>query len=145
MIVECINNDQANAPKVFENHYVHPEYLDNTLTVGASYFVYGMHIWHDDLRYLVRNDSGYARWKSPYFFRVSDSRLPSHWEFKYNVIEGAEFLQRVGVRAVWGYPALVNRPGHNDNLLASDDAEPGVAEDLKLFQQEVDRRVELGY
>ena len=145
MIVECINNDQALAPNVHENGYRHPQYVHTDLTVGSRYFVYGIHIWSDDLRFLIQNDRGDARWTSPYFFEVREPRLPPHWEFQYVVIEGEEQLERIGRRAVWGYPALVNDPRHNDNLQYTDSTTVRIAEDLKIFEQEVARRAELGY
>jgi hypothetical protein len=58
MIVESVNNDQAKAPDVFENGYRHPEYVHNDITPGAVYVVYGIGIFLDDLRYLIRRDNG---------------------------------------------------------------------------------------
>ncbi|MGV8913611.1 MAG: hypothetical protein ACOH14_13450 [Rhodoglobus sp.] len=139
MIVECINNDEAKAPDVFANGYRHPEYVHTELTVGASYVVYGIGVYKDDLKYLIRTDLGDGRWKSPYFFEVRDDRLPPYWKFRYNVIEGAEPLQRIGWRAVSGYSELVDDPAHNEGLM---ELHP---EAYQVFEREVARRAELGY
>ncbi len=134
MIYKCINNDEARAPKVHQNHNVHPEYVDNTLTVGRDYIVYATSVFYDDVRLLVQNDNGDARWKAPYFFEEVDGRVPPYWEFHAFDQEGLFGLARRTFQAIWGYPELVQDLEHNDGLQDNRDA------DVQIFLGEVARR-----
>ena len=134
MIYRCINNDEALAPDVLYHGYRHPSYVDNTLTIGRSYVVYGMSLYNDDLKYLIRNDSGHARWKAPYFFKEVDSRLPPYWEFRAFDQTGLTGFSRRTFQAIWGYPILVRHPEHNSGLIDI------VPYDMEVFAEEIERR-----
>ena len=137
MIFTCINNDQALAPDVRENHTPHPRYVDNSITVGRNYPIYATAIFFDDLTYLIQNDFGDARWEAPYFFQELDGRLPPYWEFRAFSDDGLTGPVRRRFQAIWGYPELVRHPAHNDGL------QDNRGEDVDLFAQEVLRRAAL--
>lgn len=134
MISRCINNDEAKAPKVFQHHEPHPEYVHEDLTVGKDYVVYAMSIFRDDLRFLIQNDVGSAAWKAPYLFETIDSRLPPYWQFaSFNVL-GDQPWHRKDFQALWGYPVLVATPAHSDRL------QDWNAEDVAIFEAEIVHR-----
>lgn len=135
MIVRCVNNRQEDAPRVFENGYRHPTYVFGGLTVGSEYIVMGMLIFQDDLAYLVRTKVGDARWCAPYFFKVVDDRIPPYWQFRYNIIEGESRIERIGVRAVWGYRELVEDPLHNAYLQSSEETDTAKSTTVSCWRE----------
>jgi hypothetical protein len=134
MILRCINIDEAAVPKVLPGHQPHPQYIYNGLTVGKIYVVYGMAIYGDALRVLVRHDNGHPFWYVPQLFEVVDDHFPPYWGFRFFNIEGRTIGERHAFQAIWGYRELVDDLRHNAGLM------DGESVHLEIFEAEAQRR-----
>jgi|APAga8741244001_1050109.scaffolds.fasta_scaffold02488_2 hypothetical protein len=124
MIVKCISNEgYMFSPKsVREGHDLKTIYEE--LQVNKEYYVYGMILYEEGLKYLIYIESempAYPLWYPAELFEVVDDSLPSDWNYKYNgVIDDA-------VAAVWGYKELVSSESHFDGLSEQEN------KDIELF------------
>jgi hypothetical protein len=97
------------------------------VTPGRSYEAVGVLVLADHLSVLVRDDWGAAAFVPAELFDGVTTAVPPGWRFA--LVAGS----RAGSRdlwgepcvAVWGYPALVDDPGHVGALLAGDPAAVG--------------------
>ena len=60
---------------------------------------------------LIESDTGRPDWLPAELFEVVDGELPADWRFATRD-EGES-----GMQAIWGYPELVDDPGHKDALI----------------------------
>ena len=94
------------------------------LEVNKEYYVYGIILYEDGIKYLLYVDSeipAFPLWYPAELFEVVDNVLPANWYYKFNgVIEGA-------VSAIWGYKELVLSDSHFDSLEEQETA------DIELF------------
>ncbi len=90
------------------------------LTVGQEYVVYGIVVYHGEVRYLVQNDHGYPEFLPAGLFEISDSDIPICWEI------GEMHLSEESIFVI-GYSDLVHEYAHLRGLLQ---LEP---RDVKIF------------
>ncbi len=110
MIVRCIVNSGAGLGALGHGlHFSADTRFD--VSVGAGYPVHGMAIFERGLIVLVKDETGRPNWYPVELFEVVDGTLPADWRFATRD-EGAS-----GMQAIWGYPELVDDPGHKDALI----------------------------
>jgi hypothetical protein len=104
------------------------------VTLGLVYDALAITVFVDDINVLIADDLGNPVWLPMAMFQVDDPQLPSDWEFAYfeGRLDPADALY--GLRAIWGYPLIVQSPAH---YVALAEGEPDA---VKLFAAERARR-----
>lgn len=118
----CIYNDR----KDLADHQRHrAEGVSGTypLTMGKAYTVLGMGITENVFEFLVPDDLGNPRFAPAGLFSLDPCELPSGWKFGLGpgVWASGRSLWADPVVATWGYPELVDDPGHGSALQELDD------------------------
>lgn len=133
MKIECIGNRGTDLP-VQEIDRFGTEHTLFDVSLGREYRVYAMSLGDAFLEVLIADDTGKPGWYPLSLFKVTDSRLPAHWEFARMPSEGGA---RDGTGALlttdtarWGYPEVVHSEEHNIGLIERED------EDLRTFHNE---------
>ncbi|RJQ76071.1 phosphoribosylaminoimidazole synthetase [Amycolatopsis panacis] len=129
MIVRCIFNTGEQIGLL--EHGLH--FGDQTrfeVKVGTKYPVYGMSMFNRGLTALIRGETERPNWYPIELFEVVDGGLPAKWRFATRD-EGESWTQ-----AIWGYPELVDDPGHADALIERE------VEALTVFAAQVGARHE---
>jgi hypothetical protein len=122
-MIKCLANDprslsdhQTGRAAQFESNYA--------LTPGASYLVVGMMMYETVLMFLVEDDLGSPRFAPAGMFELWDGELPEGWKFSLaaGIRATGRELWANPVVAIWGYPELIDDPGHLDGLALLDSA-----------------------
>lgn len=109
----CISNDPKGLADHQQSRVTAYEGL-YPLTVGKIYEVVGMSIVARALYFLVRHDSGGPCFAYAGFFELFSSVIPQGWCFALEAgirASGRDLWSEPAV-ATWGYPELVEDPGH---------------------------------
>ncbi|MDA2808682.1 hypothetical protein [Nocardiopsis suaedae] len=134
MKVECLGDRGSDLP-VHEIDRFGTEHTVFDVSVGREYRVYAMSLGEASLEVLIADDTGKPGWYPLSLFKVTDPRLPGHWEFARMPSEGAadagDLLTTDTAR--WGYPQLVHSEEHNIGLIERE------YEDLRTFSLEQNR------
>jgi hypothetical protein len=126
MKVKCIHRRGSALPEELLRLGNTPDTVFH-VTYGNSYIVYAINLWKGSINYLILEDGEQHKpdWYPANLFEVTDSRMPSTWQYAFwgNIPE-------FQVQAVWGYAELALDAGkHYDALMErQEDA-------LAVFQQ----------
>ncbi len=110
MIVRCLANRGTGLGEPDHGLYF-TDAAKFSLVVGKDYPAHGMAMYKRGLIVLVQAETGSPKWYPVELFEVVDGTLPADWRFATRD-EGA-----TGTQAIWGYPELVDDPGHKDALI----------------------------
>lgn len=115
MKVKCITNQGKDlSPKTLEEGYLLT--TDFQLTVGDSYFVYGISLWRGILHYLTMDrHQTLPDWHPAELFVVTENLLPLEWYFRFYNKNESQYLN-----ALWGYRELVLDDKHYEGLIERD-------------------------
>lgn len=113
MIVKCVSNKgyMFSLKYAREGHNQTTTY--NDIKLNKKYYVYGIVLFEEEMRYLIYDDTdpaAYPYWYPADLFEICDHALPNNWYFSYDGI------QDEGTSAIWGYKELVFSEKHFDGL-----------------------------
>ncbi len=124
MIVKCISNKGKDIPILERCGVESDKIFYDFLTINKEYFVYGLK-FSKRAEYLIYIGSGTPLWLPSVFFEIIDSKIPDGWGVcmcQFN--DGYKPLfDRFSVKAIVGYPDLVNSPYHYGGIIDGDEKE----------------------
>ncbi|MBS7529426.1 phosphoribosylaminoimidazole synthetase [Hazenella sp. IB182353] len=111
MKVKCIKNKRYMFPResVMQGNTLTTTFKG--LCIDDVYNVYGMCLSGGEIKYLLHDEYGYAKWYYADLFELIDHRLPSDW---YHTFLG---YRENSVSNVWGYKELIMHTNHFDDLV----------------------------
>jgi hypothetical protein len=93
----------------------------NGVDLNNNYFVYGIIIYREGIRYLLHDKFDMPNWYPAELFTVIENNIPNNWYYKFNG------YTEYGITAIWGYHELVNNEEHYNGLCEQE------SNDVNLF------------